>query len=140
MAEPLGTPEGPVSDTSAAPFGAKLTENAPGPALLFTTTGDNVPFDCTAKTSMSFVNRSVTARNRPSGLTDKDAAPEVLVLRNRMESGIAVSVPCPNVNPTTLLLPPVLSTYTRFPCCATAFGSLPPEFTLSRSDSVERPT
>src|SRR2546430_1802792 len=137
MAEPLATPEGPVSETSAAPFEAKLTENAPRPALGFTTIGDRVPLPWTLKTSMSLVKRSTTTRNLPSGLNAVPPAPELLVERKRVELGICLSLPWSSVNPTTLLLPPTLTTYTRFPCCATAFGSLPPEMTLSTSDNLE---
>jgi hypothetical protein len=87
MAEPLATPEGPVSETSAAPFEAKLTENAPGPALGFTTIGDKVLSPWTLKTSMSLVKRSITTRNLPSGLNANPPAPELLVERKGVELG-----------------------------------------------------
>src|SRR5246127_2507303 len=137
MAEPLATPEGPVSETRAAPLEAKLTENAPGPALGFTTIGDRVLSPWTLKTSMSLVKRSTTTRNLPSGLNANPPAPELFVERKRVELGICLSLPWSSVKPTTLLLPPTLTTYTRFPCCATAFGSLPPEITLSTSDNLD---
>src|ERR1700740_1245812 len=137
MAELLATPEGPVSEISAAPFEAKLTENAPGPVRGFTMIGDKVPSPCTLKTSMSLVKRSITTRNLPSGLKANPPAPELFVERKRVELGIWLSLPWSSVNPTTSLLPPTLTTYTRFPCCATAFGSLPPEITLSTSDKFE---
>src|ERR1700739_1157115 len=137
MAEPLGTPDGPVSETRAAPFDAKLTENAPGPALGFTTIGDRVPSPWTLKTSMALVKRSITTRKLPSGLNANPPAPELFVERKRVELGICLSLPWSSVNPTTSLLPPTLTTYTRFPCCATAFGSLPPEIALSTSESWE---
>src|SRR6202161_1308529 len=109
-AEPSGTPEGPVSETRAAPFGAKLTENAPGPALGFTTIGDKVLSPWTLNTSMSLVKRSTTTRNLPSGLNAKPPAPELFVERKRVELGICLSSPRSSVNPTTLLLPPTLLT------------------------------
>src|SRR6267154_6196782 len=55
IADPLATPAGPVSETSAAPFGAKVTENDPGPPFPFTTMGANRPSPCTANTSILFV-------------------------------------------------------------------------------------
>jgi len=51
IAELFGPP-GPVSDTSAAPLGAKATANAPAPALAFPVICDNVPSGRTPKTSM----------------------------------------------------------------------------------------
>src|SRR6202023_1350125 len=115
MAEPLVTPEGPVSETSAAPFGAKLTENAPGPALGFTTIEDRVPSPWTLESSMSLVKRSTATRNLPSGLNANPPAPELLVERKRAELVICLSLLWSSVKPTTLLLPPTLITYTRFP-------------------------
>src|ERR1700685_1724953 len=137
MADPLGAVEGPVSETSAVPFGAKLTEKAPGPALGFSTIGDKVRSPWTANTSIRLVKRSTTTRNLASGLNANPPAPELLVERTRVELGICLSLPLFNMKPTTLLLPPTLTTYTRLPCWATAFGSLPPEITLSHSDSSE---
>src|ERR1700723_3505813 len=111
IADALLPPAGPVSETSAAPLGAKETENAPGSGLGLTTIGPNVPSSWTWKTSMLFVARSVTTRNRPSGLKANDAASELLVVRKRVELGIFRSCPPAfNLNPTTLLLPPTLST------------------------------
>src|SRR5690349_4597004 len=95
MAEPFATPAAPVSETIAAPLGAKTTENAPGPALAFTTIGDNVPSGCTKNTSTLLVSRSVTARKCPFGLIAMDAAPEVFVERNPIAPGICSSrLPC----------------------------------------------
>ena len=79
IAEAFGTPAGPVSETRAAPFGAKLTENAPGPELGFTTIGDRAPSAWTRNASIEFVSLSVTRRTLPSGLNAKEAEPDVLV-------------------------------------------------------------
>ena len=84
MAEPVGSVEGPVSETRAPPSGAKLTENAPGPALGFITVGDGVLSPWTLNTSMSLVKRSTTTRNLPSGLNAERPGPDVLVERNRV--------------------------------------------------------
>ena len=54
IAEAFGTPAGPVSETRAAPFGAKPTENAPGPRLGFTTIADSVPSGWTRNASTEF--------------------------------------------------------------------------------------
>jgi len=119
MAEPLVTPEAPVSETRAAPFGAKLTENAPGFALRLTTIGDRVLSPWTLKTSMSFGNRSITTRNLPSGLNANPPALELLVERKRLELGICLGLqglPLSNLKPTTLLVPPTWTTQARFPC------------------------
>src|SRR5580765_3701445 len=110
MAELLDAPEGPVSETRAAPFGAKATENAPGPTLGFTTIGDSVLSPRTVNTSMSLVKRSTTTRNRPSGLNANPPAPELLVERNRLEFAICFNLSSCNLNPTTLLLPPTFRT------------------------------
>src|ERR1700691_973176 len=110
MAEPLATPEGAVSETRTAPCGAKLTEKAPADTLGFSTLCDQVRSPWTANTSMRLVRRSTTTRNLPSGLNANPAAPEVLVERKLVELGICLSVPLFNMKPTTLLLPPVLTT------------------------------
>ena len=39
----LAGPPAPVSDTIAAPFGAKVRENAPGPTLAVMVMGESVP-------------------------------------------------------------------------------------------------
>src|ERR1700722_3770082 len=101
----------PASTASAVPFGAKVTAKTPGPALGFTTMGDNVPSPFTANPSMLLVKRSVTSKTLPLGLKANDAAPEVLVLRKVRELGIWRRVPSLLTwKPTTLLLPPVLRT------------------------------
>src|ERR1700758_3076582 len=110
IVEALFPPAGPVSETRAAPFGANVTANVPGAASWLTTIGDSVPSACTRKTSRLFVARSVTTRNWPSGLKARDAASELLVVRKRVEFAIRVRCPLPKRNPTTLLLPPTLST------------------------------
>src|SRR3984885_6279378 len=111
MADAFCPPAGPVSTASAVPFGAKVTEKRPGPALGFITIGDNVPSLCTAKASMLLVKRSVASSTWPLGLRARDAAPEVLVLRKLRELGIGCRVPSSLIwKPATLLLPPVLST------------------------------
>ena len=79
MADPFETFAGPVSETSATPLGAKLTEKAPGPVLGLITIGDRLPSVCTLNTSMSLVRRSVTARKLPSGLKATDfTSPELV--------------------------------------------------------------
>src|SRR5277367_3252233 len=111
MADALVPPEGPVSATRADPFGAKSTAKAPGPALGLTTIGASVPLVCTWKASMLLVAFSVTSRNSPSGLKDNDPGPELPVERYARESGIGLSVPSRfNQKPTTLLVPPALTT------------------------------
>src|SRR6266850_88130 len=88
IAEASLPPAGPVSDTSAAPLGANVTENDPGPGLRLTTIGASVPSAWTRKASILFVARSVTNRNWPFGLNAREAASELLVVRKRIELGI----------------------------------------------------
>ena len=61
--EALLPPAGPVSDTSAAPFGANATANVPGPTAAVTTMGPSVPSSWTWKASIRLVSFSVTSRN-----------------------------------------------------------------------------
>src|ERR1700722_3233049 len=109
MADSLGAP-GPVSDTSATSLPVKLALNAPGPTLGVVVIGDSVPSLSTLNTSRLFVAFSVTIKNRPSGLNATEPEATALPLRKRNELGIRTSLPLSNVNPTTLLLPAVLST------------------------------
>ena len=61
-------PPRPVSDTTAVPFGATFTANAPGPALGFTVIAESVPFEATPNTSTSLFAFSVVNRKRPLAL------------------------------------------------------------------------
>ena len=63
IAEALFPPAGPVSDTSAAPFGENRTANVPGPGSVFTTMGPSVPSNWTWKVSIRLLSFSVTSRN-----------------------------------------------------------------------------
>ena len=83
--EAFDAPAGPVSETTAAPFGANRSEKTPGSTLGFTTIEPRVPFACTGKTSILFVARSVTKRKWPSGLKAIDEPSELFVVRKRVE-------------------------------------------------------
>src|ERR1700751_2305233 len=110
IVDALFPPAGPVSETRAAPLGANVTEKVPGAASWLTMFGARVPSASTRKTSRLFVARSVATRNWQSGLNPSAAASELLVVRKRVERAIRVRCPLLNRNPTTLLLPPTLST------------------------------
>ena len=79
------TPAVPVSETMAAPSGAKATENVPGAGLALMTMGERVPSGWMWKTSMLFATCSVTTRNWPSGLKDSEAPPVVVAVRKAVE-------------------------------------------------------
>src|SRR5258708_36338457 len=85
MAEPLAALAGPVSETMAAPLGAKATEKVPGAGLGLTTMGERVPSGWTWKTSMLLATRSVTTRNWPSGLKASEAPPAVVLVGKAVE-------------------------------------------------------
>src|SRR5215469_9082214 len=84
---------GPVSDTSAAPLGANVTANAPGPALAVSLIAESVPSASTRKASIWLVARSVTSSTRPSGLKAIEADATPLPLSRRTELLMGFSLP-----------------------------------------------
>src|SRR5579872_2863072 len=111
MADEFGGVDGPVAATSAVPFGAKSTANAPATVLACGAFATKVPSVCTVKTSMLLVRRSITTSTEPLGLNAMEDAAVRPVLRKRVEFGI--SIKCPEDsrrNPVTPLVPPALRT------------------------------
>ena len=86
---------GPVSETMAAPLGAKATEKVPGAGLALTTMGERVPSGWTWKTSMLVGDALGDDENWPSGLNASDVHPVVVWRRRWSLRSAGVGPPLP---------------------------------------------